>query len=107
MSEVKKVALIGNPNTGKSSLFNLMTGLKQHVGNFPGVTVDKKTGSMALDKSRRVSVIDLPGTYSVFARSKDEKVVTDIINNPASEYFPDVFVVVADAANLERNLLLL
>jgi len=106
MSEVKKVALIGNPNTGKSSLFNLMTGLKQHVGNFPGVTVDKKSGTMVLDYSRSVHVIDLPGTYSVFARSKDEKVVADIIHNPKDENFPDVFVAVIDATNLERNLLL-
>jgi ferrous iron transport protein B len=104
--EIKKVALIGNPNTGKSSLFNLMTGLKQHVGNFPGVTVDKKTGSMQLESARSVEVIDLPGTYSVFPRSKDEKVVSDIIGNPKSEYFPDVFVVVVDATNLERNMLL-
>jgi ferrous iron transport protein B len=103
---IKKVALIGNPNTGKSSLFNLMTGLKQHVGNFPGVTVDKKTGSMHLDANTIVEVIDLPGTYSVFPRSKDEKVVSDIIGNPKSEYFADVFVVVVDATNLERNMLL-
>ncbi|HEY8403652.1 MAG TPA: ferrous iron transport protein B [Flavobacteriales bacterium] len=104
--EIKKVALIGNPNTGKSSLFNLMTGLKQHVGNFPGVTVDKKTGTMQLSAHRSVEVIDLPGTYSVFPRSRDEKVVSDIITNPHSEYFPDVFVVVVDATNLERNMLL-
>lgn len=102
----KKVALIGNPNTGKSSLFNLMTGLRQHVGNFPGVTVDKKTGTMLLDRQHSVSVIDLPGTYSVFPRSRDEKVVSDIITNPKDEHFPDVFVVVVDASNLERNLLL-
>lgn len=104
--EKKKVALIGNPNTGKSSLFNLMTGLRQQVGNFPGVTVDKKTGTMLLDRQHSVSVIDLPGTYSVFPRSRDEKVVSDIITNPKDEHFPDVFVVVVDASNLERNLLL-
>lgn len=103
---IRKIALVGNPNTGKSSLFNLLTGLRQRIGNFPGVTVDKKTGTMQLDEKHPVSVIDLPGTYSVFPRSNDEKVVSDILFNPSDEHYPDVFVVVIDASNLERNLLL-
>ena len=104
--EIRKIALIGNPNTGKSSLFNLLTGLRQHVGNFPGVTVDKKTGIYSPKKGKEIKVIDLPGTYSVFPRSNDERVVYDVVSNPQSEDFPDVFIYVADAVNLERNLLL-
>ena len=104
--EIKKLALIGNPNTGKSSVFNLLTGLRQHVGNFPGVTVDKKTGTFFLEKERQLSVVDLPGTYSIFPRSADEKVVFDVVNNPTHPDFPDLFLVVVDADNLERNLLL-
>ena len=100
-----KIALVGNPNTGKSSLFNALTGLKQHVGNFPGVTVDKKSGILKL-ASKEVELIDLPGTYSIYPRSKDEEVVYDILNNPQHPDYPDKVCVIVDTSNLERNLLL-
>ena len=103
---VKRIALIGNPNTGKTSIFNLLTGLNQQVGNFPGVTVDKKTGILNLDSGEKVEVIDLPGTYSVFPRSKDERVVFNILSKPDHPDFPELTIVVADSSNLERNLLL-
>lgn len=103
---IRKIALIGNPNTGKSSVFNLLTGLNQQVGNFPGITVDKKTGSAILTNDVTASILDLPGTYSVFPRSKDEKVVFDVMSDPKHPDYPELVVVVADASNLERNLLL-
>jgi len=102
---VNKIALVGNPNTGKTSLFNALTGLNQQVGNFPGVTVDKKVGKLKLS-NRTVELIDLPGTYSIYPRSKDEEVVYDILSNPAHPDFPDAICVIVDASNLERNLLL-
>lgn len=101
-----KIALIGNPNTGKSSVFNLLTGLRQHVGNFPGVTVDKKQGEFQTETGEILQVIDFPGTYSIYPRSKDEQVVYDVLSNAQHEDFPDLAVVVCDAANLERNLLI-
>ncbi|MEM8966831.1 MAG: ferrous iron transport protein B [Bacteroidota bacterium] len=100
-----RIALVGNPNAGKSSLFNLMTGLNQKVGNYPGVTVDKKVGTLHLPSGRSVQVVDLPGTYSIFPRSSDERVVANQLLNPKQDPFQAV-VVVADATNLERNLLL-
>ncbi len=100
-----RIALVGNPNAGKSSLFNLMTGLNQKVGNYPGVTVDKKVGTLYLPSGRSVQVVDLPGTYSIFPRSSDERVVANQLLNPKQDPFQAV-VVVADATNLERNLLL-
>src|SRR5688500_8134232 len=106
VKESGKIALIGNPNTGKTSLFNLLTGLHQHVGNFPVVTVDKKSGTFMLNNEQKVQVLDLPGTYSVFPRSEDEKVVYNILSDPSHPDYPDVLIVVADASNLERNLLL-
>ena len=102
---VNKIALVGNPNTGKTSLFNALTGLNQQVGNFPGVTVDKKVGKLKLS-NRSIEVIDLPGTYSIYPRSKDEEVVYDILSNPQHVDFPDVVCVIVDSSNLERNLLL-
>ena len=102
---VNKIALVGNPNTGKTSLFNALTGLNQQVGNFPGVTVDKKVGKLKLS-NRSLEIIDLPGTYSIYPRSKDEEVVYDILSNPKHPDFPDAVCVVVDASNLERNLLL-
>ncbi len=100
-----KVALIGNPNTGKSSVFNMLTGLRQQVGNFPGVTVEKKSGSFT-HHNAEYKLIDFPGTYSIYPRSNDEHIVYDVLSNPKNEDYPDLIVVVADAANLERNLFL-
>ena len=100
-----KIALLGNPNTGKSSIFNLLTGMRQHVGNFPGVTVDKKIGAVTYN-GKTYSIIDFPGTYSVYPRSKDEQVVYEVVSNPNHEDYPSVALVVVDATNIERNLLL-
>lgn len=99
------IALVGNPNSGKSSLFNALTGLNQKVGNFPGVTVDKKTGLCTLGEGLSANIIDLPGTYSLYPKSADELVTYDILINPDSRYKPDIVVVIADASNLKRNLL--
>ncbi|WP_256012712.1 ferrous iron transport protein B [Desertivirga xinjiangensis] len=101
-----KVALIGNPNTGKSTLFNVLTGLNQKVGNFPGVTVDKKTGFCKLADGRTAQVIDLPGTYSLYPKSKDETIVFEVLADKNNPSHPDLLLVVADASNLKRNLLL-
>ena len=100
-----RLGLIGNPNTGKSSIFNLLTGLKQHIGNFPGVTVDKKYGGFS-HAGILYELIDFPGTYSIYPRSADEKVVYDSLINAESEIRPQALLVVVDASNLERNLLL-
>ena len=100
------IALIGNPNAGKSSLFNQLTGLRQKTGNFPGVTMDKKFGTWPVDTQHTATVIDLPGVYSIYPKSLDEQIVTDILANPKHPDYPDVAVVVVDAANLHRNLLL-
>ena len=102
---MKKVVLFGNPNTGKSSIFNRLTGLQQKVGNFPGVTIDKLS-SIIQENRTSVELIDLPGTYSIYPRSKDEEIVYNIISNPSHKDYPDLAVVVLDATNLERNLLL-
>jgi ferrous iron transport protein B len=101
-----KVALVGNPNTGKSTLFNLLTGLNQKIGNFPGVTVDKKTGTYKLPTGQEAQLIDLPGAYSLYPKSKDESLVLEVLGNTANEIHPDVVVFIADATNLKRNLLL-
>lgn len=100
-----KIALLGNPNTGKSSIFNLLTGLKQHVGNFPGVTVDKKLGAFKADDVL-YNLIDFPGTYSIYPHSIDEQVVYDVFANPSHSDYPDACVVVLDASNMRRNLFL-
>ncbi|WP_430405470.1 ferrous iron transporter B [Fluviicola sp.] len=102
---MKKIALFGNPNTGKSSLFNRLTGLRQHVGNFPGVTVDKHSGFLNIN-GKELELIDFPGTYSIYPRSKDEEVVYNVISNPENPNFPEKAIVVLDSTNLERNLLL-
>ncbi len=100
------IALVGNPNSGKTSLFNALTGLNQQVGNFPGVTVDKKTGSIDLDEDTRAELIDLPGTYSLYPRRSDEWVAYKVLMNADSEEVkPDMVLLVADASNLKRNLL--
>ncbi|WP_316819881.1 ferrous iron transport protein B [Pedobacter gandavensis] len=101
-----KIALVGNPNTGKSTLFNLLTGLNQKIGNFPGITVDKKVGFCKLTNGKVAEVIDLPGTYSLYPKSKDESIVFQVLADKANSSYPDVIVLVADATNLRRNLLL-
>jgi len=106
MSDRIKVALIGNPNTGKTSLFNLLTGLNQKVGNYPGITVDKKVGTTKLSSSVKGDIIDLPGTYSLNASSLDEDIAVQALSDKQNKNFPDVVVVVADVENLKRNLLL-
>ncbi|MFZ4618918.1 MAG: ferrous iron transport protein B [Bacteroidota bacterium] len=104
---IRTIALIGNPNCGKTTLFNELTGLRQKVGNYPGVTVEKKEGKIQIG-SEEITVLDLPGTYSLSANSPDEKVVTDILfGKITGTPLPDIIVFVADATNLERNLYLL
>ncbi|MDT0555476.1 ferrous iron transport protein B [Patiriisocius hiemis] len=100
------VALIGNPNTGKTSVFNRLTGLNQKVGNYPGITVEKKEGTCKLPRGAKAHVLDLPGTYSLNASSLDENVVIELLLNKNDKDFPDVAIVVADVENLKRNLLL-
>ena len=106
MARQINVALIGNPNTGKTSVFNRLTGLNQKVGNYPGITVEKKQGVCKLDRGVKAHIIDLPGTYSLNASSLDENVVIELLLNKNDKDFPDVAVVVADIENLKRNLLL-
>lgn len=99
------IALVGNPNSGKSSLFNSLTGLNQKVGNFPGVTVDKKTGTTRLDDRTEAELIDLPGTYSLYPRRADEWVAYKVLMGADTDLKADVVLLVADASNLKRNLL--
>jgi ferrous iron transport protein B len=101
-----KIALIGNPNSGKSSLFNQLTGLNQKVANFAGVTVEKKTGFLILPNKEKAQIIDLPGTYSLYPKSLDEQVVLDFLLDKENTEKPDLILVVTDASNLQRNLLL-
>ncbi|GAB7255562.1 ferrous iron transport protein B [Polaribacter sp. OB-PA-B3] len=101
-----KVALIGNPNTGKTSLFNQLTGLNQKVGNYPGVTVDKKQGTSKLSATQNALITDLPGTYSINPTSLDESIVLKTLLKKDIKESPDVILVVADVENLKRNLLL-
>lgn len=106
MSKQINVALIGNPNTGKTSVFNALTGLNQKVGNYPGITVEKKEGICKLPRGVKAHIIDLPGTYSLNASSLDENVVIELLLNQNDKDFPDIAVVVTDVENLKRNLLL-
>jgi len=99
------IALVGNPNSGKSSLFNALTGLNQKVGNFPGVTVDKKVGECQLSENSRANIVDLPGTYSLYPRREDEWVSYKVLLQQDTEIQPDIVVLVTDASNLKRNLL--
>lgn len=99
------IALVGNPNSGKTSLFNALTGLNQKVGNFPGVTVDKKTGVCDLESGFTANIIDLPGTYSLYPRRADEWVSYKVLMNVDRTVKPEIIVLVADASNLKRNLL--
>ncbi|WP_286972068.1 ferrous iron transport protein B [Flavobacterium sp. UBA4854] len=100
------VALIGNPNTGKTSVFNQLTGLNQQVGNYPGITVEKKIGFCKLPNNVKANILDLPGTYSLNASSMDESVVIELLLNKNDKLYPDVAVVVTDVENLKRNLLI-
>lgn len=106
MAKHINVALLGNPNTGKTSVFNRLTGLNQKVGNYPGITVEKKQGTCKFGRACTVHILDLPGTYSLNASSLDENVVIELLLNKNDKDFPDVAVVVADVENLKRNLLL-
>ncbi|MDT0645567.1 ferrous iron transport protein B [Zunongwangia sp. F260] len=106
MGKQINVALIGNPNTGKTSVFNQLTGLNQKVGNYPGITVEKKEGICKLPRGLKAHILDLPGTYSLNASSLDENVVIELLLNKNDKDYPDVAVVVSDVENLKRNLLL-
>ena len=99
------IALVGNPNSGKSSLFNALTGLNQKVGNFPGVTVDKKTGNALLAPGVNANIIDLPGTYSLYPKRTDEWVTYKVLLKQDTEVQPDIILLLVDASNLKRNLL--
>jgi ferrous iron transport protein B len=101
-----KVALVGNPNSGKSSLFNALTGLNQKVGNFPGTTIDKKTGNCSDNYGHSAKIIDLPGTYSLYPKSTDEDITFEYLFDKHKKDHPGLVVVVADASNLKRHLLL-
>jgi len=101
MEKEIKIALAGNPNSGKTTVFNNLTGSRQHVGNYPGVTVEKKTGEIKY-KEHKISIVDLPGTYSLTAYSLDEVVTRNFIIDEK----PDVVVDIIDSSNLERNLYL-
>ncbi len=99
------IALVGNPNSGKSSLFNYLTGLKQQVGNFPGVTVDKKTGTSQISPGLTATLIDLPGTYSLYPKRSDEWVAYKVLLEQDEDIKPEMVLLVADASNLKRKLL--
>lgn len=101
-----KVALIGNPNVGKTSIFNALTGLNQKVGNYPGITVEKKIGHCKLSNDLKAEIIDLPGSYSLNANSMDEEVAVSTLLNKNGEYYPDVVAVICDVENLKQNLLI-
>ncbi len=105
MSKRLHIALVGNPNSGKTSLFNSLTGLNQKVGNFPGVTVDKKTGVSKISNTFTANIVDLPGTYSLYPKRHDEWVTYKILLNQDADVIPDIILIVADASNLKRNLL--
>lgn len=100
-----KVALVGNPNVGKSTLFNNLTGLKQRVGNYPGTTVEKRVGKF-WHKQTQIQVYDFPGTYTLYPKSLDEEIVFNILNNPQSEHFPDKVLVIGSPMQLKRSFLL-
>lgn len=106
MKHTINIALIGNPNVGKTSVFNMLTGLKQKVGNYPGITVEKKVGVFKVNNQLKANIVDLPGSYSINATSKDEQVVLDLLYDQNNEHYPDLIVVVADVENIKRNLLL-
>jgi len=100
------VGLVGNPNSGKSSLFNLLTGLRQRIGNFPGVTVEKKAGVLSLEGLPTIELVDFPGAYSCYPTSLDERLVVQELTNPKGDLFPDAILYVADVTKLDKHLLL-
>lgn len=105
MSSSLHIALVGNPNSGKSSVFNSLTGLNQKVGNFPGVTFDKRSGVAQIAKSLKAYIIDLPGAYSLYPKRHDEWVSYKVLINQDKDVKADIFLLIADASNLKRNLL--
>lgn len=105
--KMPNIALVGNPNSGKSTIFNQLTGLRQKTGNFPGITVDVKEGKFQLPNGQEAVLTDLPGTYSLYPTASDEKIVATVLTNPADAHYPDAVVYVADATHLEKHLLLL
>jgi ferrous iron transport protein B len=106
-AEVVRVAIIGNPNTGKTTLFNALTGLRQRVGNFAGVTVERVEGTFRAPDGRKMAVLDLPGSYSLSAGSPDERIALEVLlERDLESWRPDVVLVVVDAVHLERNLFL-
>ena len=105
MTPAPLIALVGNPNAGKSALFNMLTGARQRVGNYPGVTVERKAGRFALSDGRPIELVDLPGAYSLDPSSPDEAVTRDVvIGAQAGERRPDALLIVLDATNLDNHL---
>lgn len=104
--ELPTIAVLGNPNSGKTSVFNQLTGLRQKTGNFPGVTVDKKVGTVILPNKESIKIVDFPGTYSLYPTSLDERVVVQTFSNPVDENYPDAVLYIADSTQLEKHLLL-
>jgi len=105
--KLPNIALVGNPNSGKSTIFNQLTGLRQKTGNFPGITVDVKEGRIKLPSGQEATLTDLPGTYSLYPTASDERIVAGVLTNPDDAHYPDAVVYVADATHLEKHLLLL
>jgi len=106
-AQTYKIALVGNPNCGKSTVFNQLTGLRQKTGNFPGVTVDIKSGKIRFAGGKEAILTDLPGTYSLYPTSSDEKIVAALLTHPTNPNFPDGIIYIADTHHLEKHLLLL
>ena len=104
MDNIQKIALLGNPNSGKTTLFNRLTGLNQKVGNYPGITVEKRSGKVHLTNGKTIELIDLPGSYSLVSKSADEQVVQTILLDKNNPSHPDALLIVVDASNLQRNL---
>ena len=105
MTRIRRAALVGNPNSGKSALFNKLTGARQKIANYAGVTVERKVGRMTLPSGEPMEVVDLPGAYSFDAASPDEVVTSDVLHGRfEGEARPDLVILVLDAANLEQHL---